>query len=136
MLINVEEWAEIRRLHLGEGMAVKAIARRLGVAWNTVRAALRSDAAPSYAREGPGSAVDAFEPAIRRLLASSLAVLQADRSTDGRREVWMTSRYRVLRVGGGLFAGRSTGRPQRWSRLAWRSVARLRVRLGGCRGAC
>jgi hypothetical protein len=69
MLINVEEWAEIRRLHLGEGMAVKAIVRRLGVARNTVRSALRSDAAPGYAREGPGSAVDAFEPAIRRLLA-------------------------------------------------------------------
>jgi hypothetical protein len=69
MLINVEEWAEIRRLHLGEGMGVKAIARRLGVARNTVRSALRSEGAPSYAREGPGSAVDAFEPAIRRLLA-------------------------------------------------------------------
>jgi transposase len=68
-LINVEEWAEIRRLHLGEGLGVKAIARRLGVARNTVRAALRSDAAPRYERAGPGSAVDAFEPAIRRLLA-------------------------------------------------------------------
>ena len=68
-MINVEEWAEIRRLHLGEGMAVKAIARRLGVARNTVRSALRSEAAPGYAREGPGSAVDAFEPAIKKLLA-------------------------------------------------------------------
>jgi transposase len=68
-LINVEEWAEIRRLHRGEGMGVKAIARKLAVARNTVRAALRSDDAPRYVREGPGSAVDAFEPAIRRLLA-------------------------------------------------------------------
>jgi len=68
-LINVEEWAEIRRLHLAEGMGVKAIVRRLGVARNTVRAALRSDAPPHYEREEPGSAVDAFEPAIRRLLA-------------------------------------------------------------------
>jgi transposase len=68
-LINVEEWAEIRRLHLAEGMGVKAIVRRLGVARNTVRAALRSDSPPHYERQGPGSAVDAFEPAIRRLLA-------------------------------------------------------------------
>lgn len=68
-MINVEEWAEIRRLHLAEGMGVKAIVRKLGVARNTVRAALRSDAPPHYEREGPGSAVDAFEPAIRRLLA-------------------------------------------------------------------
>jgi transposase len=70
-LINVEEWAEIRRLHLAEGLGVKAIVRRLGVARNTVRSALRSDDAPKYEREGPGSAVDAFEPAIRRLLAVS-----------------------------------------------------------------
>ena len=68
-MIDVEEWAEIRRLHRGEGMAVKAIARRLGVARNTVRAALRAEMAPRYEREGPGSAVDRFEPAIRRLLA-------------------------------------------------------------------
>ena len=68
-MIDVEEWAEMRRLHRAEGMGVKAIARTLGVARNTVRAALRSDEAPRYERAGPGSAVDAFEPAIRRLLA-------------------------------------------------------------------
>ena len=65
----MEEWAEIRRLHHAEGMGVKAIARRLGVARNTVRSALRSEVAPKYVRETTGSAVDAFEPAIRRLLA-------------------------------------------------------------------
>jgi transposase len=68
-VIDVDEWAEIRRLQRGEGMGVKAIARHLGIARNTVRAALRAEAAPRYEREGPGSAVDAFEPAIRRLLA-------------------------------------------------------------------
>lgn len=68
-MIDVEEWAEIRRLHRAEGMGVKAIARKVGIARNTVRAALRSEEAPKYERQGPGSAVDAFEPAIRRLLA-------------------------------------------------------------------
>jgi transposase len=68
-LVNVEEWAEIRRLHRGEGMGVKAIARRVGVARNTVRAALRSEDPPRYVRQERGSAVDAFEPSIRRLLA-------------------------------------------------------------------
>ena len=70
-MIDVEEWAEIRRLHRAEGMSVKAIVRKLGVARNTVRAALRSNDAPKYERQGPGSAVDAFEPQIRRLLATT-----------------------------------------------------------------
>lgn len=70
-MINLEEWAEIRRLHRAEGMSIKAISRTLGVARNTVRGALRSDEAPSYSREGRGSAVDAFEPAIRALLAKT-----------------------------------------------------------------
>ncbi|HVA75171.1 MAG TPA: IS21 family transposase [Acidimicrobiales bacterium] len=67
-MIDVEEWAEIRRLHRAEAMGIKAIARRLGVARNTVRSALRAEEAPKYEREGRGSAVDAFEPEIRRLL--------------------------------------------------------------------
>ena len=68
-MIDVEEWAEIRRLHRAEAMGIKAIARRLGVARNTVRTALRAEEPPRYEREGRGSVVDAFEPAIRRLLA-------------------------------------------------------------------
>jgi len=35
----VEDWAEIRRLHRAEGMAIRAIARRLGISKNTVKAA-------------------------------------------------------------------------------------------------
>ncbi len=38
-MLDVEEWAEIRRLHLAEGLPIKEIARRLGVARNTVRTA-------------------------------------------------------------------------------------------------
>ena len=65
----MEDWAEIRRLHRAEGMGIRAIARHLGVARNTVREALRSDAPPRYERRGRGSGVDAFEPAIRALLS-------------------------------------------------------------------
>jgi hypothetical protein len=67
-VITVEDWAEIRRLHRAEGVAVKEIARRLGVARNTVRAALASDRPPKCEPAGRGSVVDAFEPAIRVLL--------------------------------------------------------------------
>lgn len=64
----MEDWAEIRRLHKAEGMPIKAIVRKLGVARNTVRAALASDEPPAYRRPPRGSLVDAVEPEIRKWL--------------------------------------------------------------------
>lgn len=64
----MEDWAEIRRLHRAEGVPIKAIARRLGIARNTVRSALSSDAPPKYQRAGKQSLVDAVEPEVRKLL--------------------------------------------------------------------
>ena len=69
-VIDVEDWAEIRRLHRAEGLSIKEIVRRLGVARNTVRAALRSDVPPVFDRKPRPSAVDAFEPQIRELLSA------------------------------------------------------------------
>lgn len=68
-MLSVEDWAEIRRLHRAEGLGIKTIARTLGVSRNTVRAAIASDAPPKYQRKPVGSAVDAFEAAIREQLA-------------------------------------------------------------------
>ncbi|MFJ9552084.1 IS21 family transposase [Streptomyces erythrochromogenes] len=67
-MLKVEDWAEIRRLHRAEGVPIKEIARRLGVARNTVRAALNSDRPPKYERAPRGSVADGFEPQIRALL--------------------------------------------------------------------
>ena len=57
----MEDWAEVRRLHRVEGMAISAIARRLGIARNTVKKALASDRPPKYQRPPRGSIVDAVE---------------------------------------------------------------------------
>jgi transposase len=67
-LIEVEDWAEIRRLPRAEKLGTRTIAKRLGVARNTVREALRSDLPPRYVRRSPGSIVDAVEAKIRELL--------------------------------------------------------------------
>ena len=67
----MEDWAEIRRLHMAEGMAIKAIVRRTGISRNAVRRALASDAPPAYKRAAKGSAVDAVEPRIRELLQAT-----------------------------------------------------------------
>jgi transposase len=67
-VISVEDWAEIRRLHKSEGMTIKGIVRHMGVARNTVRAALAADSPPRYERARAGSAVDEYEAQIRALL--------------------------------------------------------------------
>jgi hypothetical protein len=64
-LLSVEDWAGIRRLHRAEGLPIKLIARTLGISRNTVRAALAADGPSKYERKPAGSAVDAFDDAIR-----------------------------------------------------------------------
>lgn len=68
-MLTVDEWAEIRRLHAGERLGIKTIARRLGLARNTVRAALRSTSPPKYERGRRPSCVDEVERQIREVLA-------------------------------------------------------------------
>jgi transcriptional regulator with XRE-family HTH domain len=49
-VISVEDWAEIRRLHVSERLSQAAIARRLGISRNMVAEALASQAPPRYRR--------------------------------------------------------------------------------------
>lgn len=63
----MEDWAEIRRLHRAEGVPIKEIARRLGLARKTARAALLGPAAEDE-RASRGQVADAFEPQIGALL--------------------------------------------------------------------
>jgi transposase len=67
-VLNVEDWAEIRRLRRAEQMPIAEIARVMGVSRNTVKAALASDNPPKYHRAPAGSVADGFEPRIRELL--------------------------------------------------------------------
>jgi transposase len=65
----VQGWAEIRAMREVRGLSIKEIARRTGRSRNTIRAALRSAAPPSYGpRPGRPSKLDAFVPAICGLL--------------------------------------------------------------------
>ena len=67
-MVEVEQWAEIRRLHFVLGVSIKEIARRTGRDRNTIRAALRSSKAPKYSRPAAGSKLDPFKDEIHRLL--------------------------------------------------------------------
>jgi transposase len=67
-LVEVEQWAEIRRMHFVCGLSIKEIVRRTGRDRNTVRRALRSTAPPKYTRTPAPSKLDPFKDEIHRLL--------------------------------------------------------------------
>jgi transposase len=69
-VLDVEDWAEIRRLRRAEGMPISEIARVMGIARNTVKAALASDGPPKYRRVPGSSLVDGFQARIRELLTA------------------------------------------------------------------
>lgn len=60
-MIRLGEWVDIVSLHK-QGLSIKAIARRMGVSRNTVRAALRRDGPPERAPRGrPPSKLEPFK---------------------------------------------------------------------------
>jgi transposase len=70
-LVDVEQWAEIRRMHFVGGLSIKEIARRTGRDRNTVRRALRSSSAPRYSRPAGPSKLDPFRDEIHRQLKAN-----------------------------------------------------------------
>jgi transposase len=70
-LLDVEHWAEIRRLHRAEQVPIRDIARRLGLSRNTVRAALRDPSPPRYERRPMPSVLDTVEDRVRALLKAT-----------------------------------------------------------------
>src|SRR6478736_4092686 len=99
-MLSVEDWAEIRRLHVAERVPIKQIARHMGISKNTVKAMLAADAPPRYRRAGTGSVVDAVEPRIRRLLSESPtmpATVIAERIGWTRGMTVISARVRELR---------------------------------------
>ena len=63
----MEDWALIRRL-AAEGVPKAAIARRLGIARNTVSNAVASDGPPRYERKPAPTSFTPYEPRVRQLL--------------------------------------------------------------------
>ena len=68
-VIRLEEWVDIVSLHR-QGLSIRAIARRLGVSRNTVRAALRRDGPPKRApQHRPRSKLEPFRDYLLARLA-------------------------------------------------------------------
>jgi transposase len=69
-VITMEDWALIRRL-AAEGVPKAAIARRLGIARNTVSKAVASGSPPKYERKPGSTSFTPYEPRVRHLLAET-----------------------------------------------------------------
>jgi transposase len=67
-VLDVREWAEIRRMHEVDGLSIREIARRTGRDRNTVRRALRRQGPPVYRRPARASKLDPHKPRIHELL--------------------------------------------------------------------
>ena len=67
-MLDVERWAELRREHFVRGVSIKELVRRTGLARNTVKRALRSDAPPVFRCPERPSKLDPFKDEIHRLL--------------------------------------------------------------------
>lgn len=69
-MIDVEHWAEIRRLHFVDGVSIREIRRRTGLHRETIRRALAAKRPPAYRRVKAPSKIDPFKEEIERLLRS------------------------------------------------------------------
>jgi transposase len=99
-VIQVQEWAEVRRLHLAEGLSERAIASRLQLARGTVRRALAAEVPPRYSRPLAGSVFDPFEARVRDLLAefpSMPASVVAERVAWSGSASWFRKRVALIR---------------------------------------
>lgn len=67
-MLDVESWAEIRRMRFVERLSIREVARRTGHDRKTVQRAIRSGAPLRYARAPAGSMLDSFKDEIERLL--------------------------------------------------------------------
>ena len=70
-MISLDQWAQIRFLR-GQGLSIRKIAEEVGCAKKTVERALACDSPPGYSpRPARPTSFDAYEPAVRALLAES-----------------------------------------------------------------
>jgi transposase len=69
-VIDVEHWAEIRRMHFIDGVSIREINRRTGLHRETIRRALAAKRPPAYRRTKAPTKLDPFKEEIERLLRS------------------------------------------------------------------
>jgi len=95
-LIRLEEWVDIVSLHK-QGLSIKAIARKLGLSRNTVRAALRRDGPPERAPQSrPPSKLEPYKDYLVARLAE-FPELSCEALLDEVRELGYQGQISILK---------------------------------------
>jgi transposase len=69
-VVDVEQWAEIRRMHRVDGLSGREISRRTGLHRDTVARLLAAPVPPKYTRRATGSKLDPFRDWVCEQLAA------------------------------------------------------------------
>jgi transposase len=67
-VLDVEQWAELRRERAVRGVGVRELARRFAISRNTVRVASRSERPPAFRCPERASTLDSFKEEIHERL--------------------------------------------------------------------
>ena len=67
-MVDVEQWAELRREHFVGGKSIKELSRVTGLSRNTLRRALRANVPPAYRRPPRAGVIEPFKDEVHRLL--------------------------------------------------------------------
>ena len=110
-MLDVEQWAEVRRMHRVERLSIRAISQRTGLHRRTIRRALAAETPPRYVRAAAGSKLDPFKDWIGERLredpsiqAQRLRELAAELGYEGGKTIFddyvreVRPRYRVRRT--------------------------------------
>lgn len=73
-MVEVQEWADIRRMKFVDGLSIREIERRTGRHRDTIRRALASESPPKYQRKSKPSKLGPFKQEILRLLDDDAAL--------------------------------------------------------------
>ena len=92
-MVDVEQWAEVRRMKRVEGLSARKISERTGLARDTVAKLLASVTPPKYARAPAGSILDPFRGWICEELDGDPTVtsLRLRRSIESSPGTWCRS---------------------------------------------
>ena len=93
-MIDVEGWAEIRRMHRVERLSIREIHRRSGLHRETIRRALAEDQPPRYRRKAAPSKLDPFKEEIECLLRSNPRITKHPHPRADRRSLAIRAQSR------------------------------------------